>query len=793
MNFYSVLIAVIILIYSIIPLKAEDINSIHSEFLTINHLNLDQILPLALNTSIWLPGLSVFLLIVSIYLFIQLKKYQQKNLILRKKLKSDDPFSDTNLLSSLIDNLPDFIYIKDESSRFILANKKLAQTVGKKSGSELIGKTDHDFYPRHMANEFRKNEIEVMVTDSPILFKEEKGLDENGKEIFVSTSKIPFHDLNGKVIGIVGIGREITDIIRTREELELKNKNLHEINILMEERQEKILQTQEELKVYYEQMLEEKNQLRTLIDNMPDRIYIKDRRSRFVVGNIHISKILKVKSPEDLIGKSDFDLHPKELAEEFYRDEQEIMSSGIALINKEERGRDIEGKEAIISTTKVPVRDEHGNVIGIVGIGRDITRQKQSENQMIEQQDFLKETNVLLEEKQTEIRQQAEELLTQTENLLNTNLKLEKLSHAASKTNNVIIIMDALGNFEWVNQRFTQITGMNLDQFIAAKGRNLRLNSFNQDINHILDDVITTRKPKMYDVQGKDKDGNLTWLHTTISPVLNAEGEISAMIAIDSDITDLKKAENQINKQKQEIENQRDELKKLNATKDKFFSILAHDLKNSFQSITGFSDVITRGFDEIDDDRKKEFLKIIMDSSISASTLLENLLNWARTQTNQIKFEPSLFDLKDIVSQNILMLNVNARNKDISLTEDVSENLSVFADLNMVNTIVRNFLTNAIKFTPIKGKVNITSKIEDDRVLISVTDTGIGMDEETLSKLYMLDEFHNAEGTSGEKGTGLGMIVCKEFALLNGSDISIRSKKNEGSTFTFSLPLSKKN
>jgi signal transduction histidine kinase len=334
---------------------------------------------------------------------------------------------------------------------------------------------------------------------------------------------------------------------------------------------------------------------------------------------------------------------------------------------------------------------------------------------------------------------------------------------------------------------------MNLDQFIAAKGRNLRLNSFNQDINHILDDVITTRKPKMYDVQGKDKDGNLTWLHTTISPVLNAEGEISAMIAIDSDITDLKKAENQINKQKQEIENQRDELKKLNATKDKFFSILAHDLKNSFQSITGFSDVITRGFDEINDDRKKEFLKIIMDSSISASTLLENLLNWARTQTNQIKFEPSLFDLKDIVSQNILMLNVNARNKDISLTEDVSENLSVFADLNMVNTIVRNFLTNAIKFTPIKGKVNITSKIEDDRVLISVTDTGIGMDEETLSKLYMLDEFHNAEGTSGEKGTGLGMIVCKEFALLNGSDISIRSKKNEGSTFTFSLPLSKKN
>jgi len=199
-----------------------------------------------------------------------------------------------------------------------------------------------------MADEFRKNEIEVMVTDSPILFKEEKGLNENRNEIYVSTSKIPFHDNNGKVIGIIGIGRDITDIVRTREDLIMKNKNLEEVNMLLEEHQKKILQSQDELKGFYEQMLEEKNQLRTLIDNMPDRIYIKDRKSRFVIGNKHIAKILKVKSLDDLIGKSDFDFHPKESAEEFFRDEQQIMLSGIPLINKEEHGRDLEGNEAII-------------------------------------------------------------------------------------------------------------------------------------------------------------------------------------------------------------------------------------------------------------------------------------------------------------------------------------------------------------------------------------------------------------------------------------------------------------
>ena len=139
------------------------------------------------------------------------------------------------------------------------------------------------------------------------------------------------------------------------------------------------------------------------------------------------------------------------------------------------------------------------------------------------------------------------------------------------------------------------------------------------------------------------------------------------IIAIDSNITNLKNAEEQINNQKRELEKNRDELKKLNATKDKFFSIIAHDLKNPFHSIMGFSDLLTRSYDSLEDEKRLEFIQLIKDSSTSAYSLLENLLHWARTQTNKIKFNPAELNLSDIINENFQMLGVNARNKKISL------------------------------------------------------------------------------------------------------------------------------
>jgi PAS domain S-box-containing protein len=680
-------------------------------------------------------------------------------------------------------HLPDFIYIKDRESRFLLASQKLARTVGKKNPEDLHGKTDHDFYPRKLADSFRKNEIEVIASGSPIFNMEEEGLEEDGSTIWVSTSKIPIRDSNGNIVGLVGIGRDITELKTKEIQVEQKTKDLTEANTLLQERQEEILQQQEEIRVQSELVNEERNHLLSLINSMPDRIYIKDRKSRFIIGNIHVANIMGAKNPEELVGKTDFEFYSKEIATGYYKDEQEIMVRDISLINKEEIGLDANGEEIIVSTTKVPIKDDTGQIIGIVGIGRDITAQKEVEKNLKLKSNDLQEANVLLEERQEEIQQQSEELISQAENLMKVNEELEKLSIVASKTDNVIIIMDQDGNFEWVNEGFRKRYSMTLDDFIQSKGKNITENSYQPKIKELLEQLREKKKSVSYTTEVDLGNGEVIWSRTTLSPVHDDEGNMVRIVAIDSDITEIKEAEEQ-------IEKQRDELRTLNATKDKFFSIIAHDLKNPFHSIMGFSDLLTRSYDNIEEDKKKEFIKLINESSSSAYGLLENLLNWARTQTNKIKFNPTKIDVATITREVFQMMSVNAENKNVSLElPDDFKDLLVYADYNMIYTVIRNLVSNALKFTESGDIVSVSKGQKNGRMEISISDTGVGMSEEEKNKLFRLDEFHTTTGTSGEAGTGLGLIVCREFIIKHGGDIEIESEKGKGSTFRFTLPV----
>ena len=698
------------------------------------------------------------------------------------KIKTEEISQERSRLLTLINSIPDRIYIKDRESRFVLGNETVARIMGA-SPEELIGKTDFDFYSKDLAEIYFNDEQDQMKKDIKIINKEERGIDEYGKEVIVSTTKIPFKNTEGEVIGVVGIGRDITFQKNAAEELMKKGEVLSELNAQLEERQEEITQQAEELKVQAENIAIERNQLLTLINSMPDRIYIKDRESRFIQGNIHVAKIMGASGPEELVGKTDMDFYPEELGKAYFDDEQECMQKGEPIINKEEKGINESGNEIFVSTTKIPFRNKKGEVIGIVGIGRDITTQKNVETELKMQSDSLKELNVLLEERQEEIQQQAEELKAQTESLENANKELEKLSAVASKTGNVIVIMDAEGNFEWVNSGFVERYGMDLEVFIQERGRNLRENSSNDEILNIFEEIKKDKKPRVYNAKTTHRDKKTSWSQTTISPILDENGEIINLIAIDTDISQLKEAEIK-------IEAQRDELKKLNATKDKFFSIIAHDLKNPFHSIMGFSDLLNRSFDSLENERKKEFIQLINNSSTSAYALLENLLNWARTQTNKIKFEPSELNVRGIINEIFAMMGVNAQNKKIEfVAPEGEEEIKAYADYNMVNTIIRNLVNNALKFTDENGKISIRTEIKNKRQFISVVDTGIGMTEEVSSKLFKLDDFQTRQGTEGETGTGLGLIVCREFVLLHGGDFDISSEPGKGSTFTFSLPM----
>jgi len=231
-------------------------------------------------------------------------------------------------------------------------------------------------------------------------------------------------------------------------------------------------------------------------------------------------------------------------------------------------------------------------------------------------------------------------------------------------------------------------------------------------------------------------------------------------------------------------------LAEINATKDKFFSIIAHDLKSPFFGFLGLTKMMSENINDFNPTELQDISKSMQKSANDLYKLLENLLEWSKMQRGLTEFNPEVCFLSYIIKINIDILSQFARQKDIEIINYISENLTAKADVSMLNTIIRNLISNAIKFTPRGGKIviGITDKPSDDYIIIHVRDTGIGMSKELIAKLFRIDEKVSRTGTEGESSTGLGLMLCKEFIEKHGCRIWVDSKVGIGSTFNFTLP-----
>ncbi|RLD60920.1 MAG: hypothetical protein DRJ05_03665 [Bacteroidetes bacterium] len=230
------------------------------------------------------------------------------------------------------------------------------------------------------------------------------------------------------------------------------------------------------------------------------------------------------------------------------------------------------------------------------------------------------------------------------------------------------------------------------------------------------------------------------------------------------------------------------ELEEANITKDKFFSIIAHDIKNPFTSILGFSNMLRDDFDNLSLAEQKKYAGIISESSENLYKLLDNLLQWSRAQTNRIEFHPEKFDLSILLENNVALYKNAALKKKIEIIPDFKSGVNIFADKSMADVVIRNLLSNAIKFTKLNGRIKISAIENIDKVKIGIIDNGVGIEKSKIKKLFRIDSKVKSEGTDNEQGTGLGLIICKEFVERNGGKIWVESKKNMGSSFFFSLP-----
>lgn len=243
-------------------------------------------------------------------------------------------------------------------------------------------------------------------------------------------------------------------------------------------------------------------------------------------------------------------------------------------------------------------------------------------------------------------------------------------------------------------------------------------------------------------------------------------------------------------KQKDEILIQKDELEIANATKDKFFGIIAHDLKSPFNSIIGFSRLLSQQVKDRDLEGVDEYANIIIDSSNRAMDLLTNLMEWAQSQTGKITFKPEYFEMVDFINDILPIFNDIARSKSIIIKNNLPDSLLVYADKAMISTVFRNLISNAVKFTKHGGEIIIFAERRQNEIIVSVSDNGVGIVKSRINKIFRLDEVYSTAGTDEEKGTGLGLILCKEFVEKHEGKIWIESEVGIGSTIYFTLPFS---
>jgi len=278
------------------------------------------------------------------------------------------------------------------------------------------------------------------------------------------------------------------------------------------------------------------------------------------------------------------------------------------------------------------------------------------------------------------------------------------------------------------------------------------------------------------------KNDEVVWALTTLSLIRDGEGKPLFFIAQIQDITKRKKYEEQLLKYT-------DDLKTINAAKDKFFSIISHDLRTPFNSLLGITEYISQSYDDMSPKEIKESVTNIYLSSQKVYNLILNLFEWTRIQTGRFDTDQTKIDIRENIEEIIHLYKDSAELKNISLLHDSSEEIFAHADKYMFETVLRNLITNAIKFTPHGGRVSVSTIEKGNLAEVAVTDNGVGISEENQKKLFKIDTQFKTVGTADEKGTGLGLILCKEFVEKNGGTISVDSKEGKGTKFIFTLPL----
>jgi len=488
---------------------------------------------------------------------------------------------------------------------------------------------------------------------------------------------------------------------------------------------------------------ESEKKYRLIIENQGEGIGLVDTEERFIFANPAAERIFGV-DPGTLMNRNLMEFLKPESVDEVLRETQkrsqsEQSSYEIEIVTPGEEHR-------VLLVTASPQFDDNATFTGTFGVFRDLSERKKIEESL----------------KQSEER-------------------FRKLAETAADG---IISIDSEGIIRLFNQSAgkifgydpTEVIGNKVELFIPEEYGDLHM----KGIFRYLETGNAKVLGKTVELTAKRRNGIIFPIELSLSEV--KVGEESNFIGMIRDISERKIAESR-------LAEFNEELKELNATKDKFFSIIAHDLRNPFNLLLGYSNILAEEIENKNFGEAQALSSRIYSVSKSTYSLLENLLTWSQVQTRNISFRKESFNLDEILAPELKLMTAMAEQKSILLVNQINNLAELNADINMIITVIRNLVNNAIKFTMQGGVVTLSSETGDNGITIHVSDTGIGMSKEEVNKLFDVSKAVSKPGTAREKGTGLGLILCKEFVTLHGGNIHVESEPGHGSRFSFTIPV----
>jgi PAS domain S-box-containing protein len=516
-----------------------------------------------------------------------------------------------------------------------------------------------------------------------------------------------------------------------------------------------------------ETLKEERNLLRTLIDSLPDYIFTKDAEGRYTMSNMAHARAVHASTPDDLVGKPALDFFPPHLAAQYEADDQAVLQSEQPLINVERRSVDADGHEIWVLSTKVPLRDRHGKIAGLVGVSRDISERKQAEEELAEYHSHLEqlvekrtaELTAVNETLQAEIgeRRRADEALRDSE---------QQLRRITDNMLDIICQIDVNGTIEYASPSCWEVLGYMPQSLI---GQSIYAWVYPDDLEYVQEAIQTIGR---LEYRYRHADGHYLWLETLCNLLYEGGSEPIGVILASRNITERKQAER--------------ELLELNRLKTDFLSTAAHELRTPLTSIRGFTELLlTR---ESSPERQRHYLMLINEESEQLGQIIDDLLNVSRLEARRsltVTFER--VNVGDLMTQVAKPFSESSPTHTIQI-EGLPACPPAKGDPFRLAQVARNLLSNAVKYSPQGGPITIRGRVVPDYLEISIEDKGIGITPEQLAHLF--EKFYRADASNTAiGGTGLGLAISKLIIELHGGRIWVESQYGIGSTFYFTLPL----